>query len=126
MLKPFVAIAVFSLAVGAEAEQTSDARHKPLMHIVDARLKELIADGDFSDADAMSAGEQVLALLLGPVPQGQKFISRVSREPRDTILVFVAYEFTPGGKFTGYNLEFVQPKTSETVWLERIAAAHYQ
>jgi hypothetical protein len=127
MLKPLVAAAVFVFAVSAGAEQpVPDAQQKPLMRSVDAKLKELVADGDFSDADATAAGEHVLALLVGPMPQGQKFISRVSREPRDRVLVFVAYEFTPDGKFTGYNLEFVHPKSSKMVWLESIAAAHYE
>jgi hypothetical protein len=123
----FALIAAALLTVAHSTEQPSrDDRPKPFIASVDANLKELVADLEFSDADAVAAGEHVLKLLIGPMRKDQKFISRVSREPRDRVLVFVAYEFPPHGKFTGFDLEFRHQQTSPRASLERIAAAHYE
>jgi hypothetical protein len=61
------------------------------------------SDAGFSDEDATKVSVFFLEELLGPLPQGQKLVTRIEGSEPERVRVFVAYE---GIKFSGYEFEY--------------------
>ena len=93
--------AVTPFAIAAE-------RPQPIIPLIQAEMKKVTADKEFSDADAIRVGRYILELLVGPMPEGQTFSSHVTVIDADHIDVFIAYDWKLG--FTGYTIRFSHGK----------------
>ena len=80
------------------------AGEQPLMPQVSVMVSDLASDSGFTDEDATKVSIFLIGKLIGPKPDNQNLITRISKSEPELVRVFVAYDFGIG--FSGFEFVF--------------------
>jgi hypothetical protein len=94
-----------------------------LMPQVWKMVSESASDAGFSDEDALKVSVFFMEKLIGPVPEGQKLVTRIEGSEPEGVRVFVAYDF--GLKFTGFEFEYRRGNVQKGMrWAQFVRLSH--